>query len=138
MPFSKVRYPMKCIVSLNILLTLLFLSCPQANGQTPKDPSAEFISKVIADFRTRDSFLRASAFLQFVRDHKRLVKINDAPFEMSPNTAGLCIASKSSIEVHGERFCDVYVTQNAKEIMRSDQYAKTDFVTRTSLKPPIK
>ena len=112
---NSMRHPLPISVSLVFLL----LSTPYTSAQEKKELSEDEIRKALSDFRTRDQLLRAPNFLQFVREYERLKKVTEAPFEMSPNTAGLCIAPQSDSEVHGDRFCDVYVTENANSIIRT-------------------
>jgi hypothetical protein len=110
---------MRHLYAIAISIVSLLLSTPYASAQEPKELSEDEIRKALSDVRNRDRLLRAPNFLQFVREYEKLKKVTEIPFEMSPNTAGLCIAPVSDYEVHGNRFCDVYVTENANNILRS-------------------
>lgn len=56
--------------------------------------------------------------LNQVNSIEEMTRVTEEPYRMSPETIGRCLIWGHD-DVHGSRFCDVFVTPNAVETMRS-------------------
>ncbi len=106
-------------IRIGVVLGLTSLMSLTLWSQQPRnnEPTREQILAAFEQNEKRDKLLDPRTFLSFVGEYKKLHRVTQVPYEMSPNTAGLCIEPKSNSAVHGDRFCDVYVTTNAKDAM---------------------
>ena len=75
------------------------------------------IAKLLEAHR-RDPLLSNRNFLVSLAKLDGFVRVTDKPFLMHAATAAACIES-TNVDVHGDRFCDVYVSKGGEAAMRA-------------------
>jgi len=88
------------------------------SGTTASKPmfnETRLLAPVVTIDRTE---LADFALLSKVREFQSLSRVTDEPHEMHPQIAGACGISLVA-DVHGQRFCDVFVTNDALQTIRS-------------------
>lgn len=72
----------------------------------------------------KDKLAFSSSFLREISQKDKLVAVTQERYLMAPNTAMLCMTPENWYEVHGPRYCEVYITKESLPTIRkgTDDY----------------
>ncbi|MFM7517437.1 MAG: cytochrome P460 family protein [Pirellula sp.] len=72
----------------------------------------------------KDKLAKSRSYLREITQKKKLVAVTQERYLMSPNTAMLCTQPLDWHEVHGPRYCEVYITKESLPTIRkgTDDY----------------
>jgi hypothetical protein len=89
------------------------------NDSPPAEQLPDMLSTQGAAAMPLADDLTDEALLAKIRDVQQIERrVTAKPHRMNPNTAGLCIVVPKA-DVHGDRFCDVFVSTEAEKTIRS-------------------
>lgn len=84
-----------------------------------------------------DDRLSDGEFLEHVRGFQSLTRVTENPFLMNAPSAGQCLIFPHH-EVHGDRYCDVFVSNDAVKIIQSGEgkYPEQTFIVKAKYTTP--
>jgi hypothetical protein len=107
-PYNNEAYPMRnLIAAITAMLCVAIASLALPHG----------ISKRLED-RRLDPLLSNRNFLASLEKLDGFVRVTEKPFLMHAPTATQCVIN-THVDVHGDRFCDVYVSKDGEAAIRA-------------------